>query len=86
MWIGQAEVGALEVFISGFRAGLGAAHVSLDDERPPFRDSHEWIADRLGRRMNGRGWRMMLLEECADEAAAWERFWIELDAFRRGRV
>jgi hypothetical protein len=86
MWIGHPSVDALQVFLSGFCAGLHAAHASLEQESPCFRDFHGWIAQRLGMRMNGKGWATMLFEACGTEAAAFERFWTELDAFRKGAV
>jgi hypothetical protein len=84
MWIGDPEITRLNAFIDGFRTGLNAAHVMLEPERPPFADFHAWIANRLGRRLNGYGWSLMLLEACGSEKAAFERFWLELDAFRAG--
>jgi hypothetical protein len=82
MWIGDPTITRLELFIAGFRGGVHAAHASLDEGKPRFKDFHDWIATRLGQRKNGRGWSMMLLEACGSEEAAFERFWTELDAFR----
>ena len=82
MWIGNPSVTSLQVFLSGFRAGIDAAHASLEIETPPFREFHEWIASRLGMRMNGKGWATMLREAHRSEVAALEQFWLELDAFR----
>jgi hypothetical protein len=86
MWIGEMSGSALQVFLSGFWAGLEAAHVSLEAETPPFREFHGWIAQRLGVRMNGKGWPTLLLEACGTEEAAFARFWTELDAYRQGAV
>ncbi len=80
MWIGYSAITRLE----GFRIGIHAAHASLETETPPFHSFHDWVAARLGRQKNGHGWSSMLLEVCGDEGAAFERFWIELDAFRLG--
>lgn len=82
MWIGYLEITRLELFIAGFQTGVLAAHASLDDETPAFQGFHEWVAARLGRTKNGHGWSSMLLEACGTEHAAFERFWLELDAFR----
>lgn len=56
----------------------------LDAEEPPFRDFHVWIAARLGFSSSTTGWKSMLLERAGDESAAFDRFFLELDAFRRG--
>jgi hypothetical protein len=55
----------------------------LEAESPAFQDFHDWIAAQLRRSKNGHAWWSMLLEAAnGDEAAAFERFWRELDAFR----
>lgn len=86
MWIGEMSVTRLQVFLSGFSAGIDAARASLENESPPFRGLHQWVADRLGRRMNGHGWASMLVEACGSEEAAFERFWTELDAYRKATI
>ncbi|MGE5182476.1 MAG: hypothetical protein ACM31C_10460 [Acidobacteriota bacterium] len=82
MWISEPSLSFLDVFLFGFSAGVLAAGASFEPEHPRFHDFHAWIATRLNRKMNGRGWRNLLLDECGSEPAALERFWIELDAFR----
>jgi hypothetical protein len=48
-----------------------------------FQDFHDWIASRLRRSKNGHGWAEMLLEAASgSEEVAFEKFWLELDAFR----
>jgi hypothetical protein len=82
MWIGVPSITRLDLFIAGFRVGIHSAHASLEDEAPPFQEFHDWITASIGRHKNGHGWSDMLLEACGDEQAAFDRFWIELDAFR----
>jgi hypothetical protein len=83
MWIGEMSVTRLSIFIQAFQLGVQAAHGSLDKESPPLQDFHDWIAGRLGRSKNGHGWDGMLLDAAnGSEEAAFDRFWVELDAFR----
>ena len=84
MWIGEPSITRLYLFIEGFEMGLRAAQRSFVPETPNFGEFHDWIAARLHRRKNGHGWCDMLLDDAnGKEAAAFDRFWIELDAFRR---
>jgi hypothetical protein len=81
--IGEASVTRLSVFIEGFKTGVDAAGGALEPESPPFQDFHDWVAARLRRSKNGYGWSSMLLEAAkGDERAAFEQFWVELDAYR----
>ena len=83
MWIGQPSPYGLQVFLSGFRSGIHAAGQALARESPPFQGFHAWVAARLGLETNGKGWPMLLLEACGEETAAFDRFWTELDEYRR---
>jgi hypothetical protein len=84
MWIGVPSVTRLSAFIDGFRTGVRVADYALDAESPPFQRFHDWVAVRHdGRRSNGRGWPEVLLDATErNEETAFNRFWIELDAFR----
>ena len=83
LFIGEPSITALNHFINGFEAGLRSVDNAFDDVEPPFIAFHDWIAARLGFPESTPGWRNMLLEACANEASALERFFTELDAFRQ---
>jgi hypothetical protein len=86
MWFGASDIENLFVWIQGFRAGTVVAGdpVTLGD--PNFGEFDDWVAGRLGRTKSGYSWAMMLTEACGgDPERAFERFWVELDAFRASR-
>lgn len=72
-------------FLSGFQFGLHSVGQPFETGDPPFIEFHGWIAARLGFSTSTSGWRDMLLQSLGDETAAFERFFLELDVFRRGR-
>lgn len=79
--IGEPSITVLWGFIHGFMA---AGRVKLSDaETPEFSAFHDWIAQRLGFGESTSGWRRMLLASTGDEETAFDRFFAELDAFRR---
>ena|SRR6185437_9290158 len=87
MWIGNAEVERLHVWIQGFRMGTRIAGDPVTGGEPDFDEFHDWVAARLGVASSGKGWARMLLESAGgDQERAFEEFWHELDAFRASRA
>jgi hypothetical protein len=87
MWIGNAELERLHVWIQGFRTGTQIAGDPVSVGEPDFDEFHGWVAARLGVASSGKGWARMLLESVSgDQERAFGKFWIELDAFRASRA
>lgn len=86
IYIGEPSLTALNHFIHGFAYALMATENPFDDEDPPFSGFHDWIASRFGFAQSTLGWTNMLLRSVGDETAAFERFFIELDEYRRSRT
>lgn len=86
MWIGSADIEVLFVWLQGFNTGIAIAGDPMTSGAPNFGEFDDWVAGRLGRTKNGYSWAMMLTEACGgDPERAFERFWVELDAFRASR-
>lgn len=85
LFIGEPSVTGIWHFLSGFQFGLHSVGQPFETDDPPFIEFHGWIAARLGFSTSTSGWRDMLLQSLGDETAAFERFFLELDVFRRGR-
>jgi hypothetical protein len=83
LFTGKPSVTALSHFLHGFQLGLRSVERSLGGGDPPFDEFHDWVAMRFGVYEPTSGWANMLLESMGDESSAFERFFIELDEFRR---
>jgi hypothetical protein len=82
MWIGSPNIEYLFVWIQGVHAGAHVAGDPLTGGAPDFHGFHGWIAARTGRAESTGGW-AVLLDACGgDTERGFERFWLELDAFR----
>jgi hypothetical protein len=86
LFIGEPSLTALRGFIDGFRYALSSVSNPFEVEDPPFtKGFDDWIAARFGFRESTSGWKNMLLSSLDAEAAAFERFFIELDEYRRDK-
>lgn len=84
IFIGESSLTALRGFIDGFRSALESIGSPLEPEEPTFtKGFDDWIAARYGYRESTSGWKKMLLTSAGEEHAAFERFFVELDAYRR---
>jgi hypothetical protein len=85
LFIGDPSLSALSGFLDGFRRALTAVGNSFDEEEPPFLEFNDWVAVRYGFHQSTAGWKNMLVQSLGDEAMAHERFFTELDEFRRAK-
>jgi hypothetical protein len=86
MYIGEPSILALQTFLSGFFLALRSVGADIGDGSPPYQDFHDWIAARHGLRESTSGWARILLSAAGSEETALDRFFTELDEFRRDRI
>ncbi len=85
MYIAIPSINRLHAFLVGYTAGLGRVRFAVRDEED-FHKFHDWVAHRLGFGGSASGWCNMIREKSANEADAFNRFYVLLDEFRRESI
>ena len=68
----------LNIFIIGYKAGLGRVRFTLKDDLHEF---NNWVAQKLGCSNSTSGHRM-ILENCKNDSEAFDKFYALLDEVR----
>jgi hypothetical protein len=81
LYIGTRSIIRLHAFLGGYAAGMGRVRFTARDVEH-FQKFHDWVAYRLGVGESTSGWCNMILDKSANDADAFDRFFVLLDEFR----
>lgn len=85
VWLGEASVHRLHIFLQGYEVALHDAEIRLAEEQPPFPFFHDFVTKTLGFGKSSIGWAGAICERSGgDGATAFLRFFELLDQFRAG--
>ena len=83
MYLGQRSLTALRGFISGYYFGREENDMLVEEEIPPFRQFHDWVARYYKWYESTAGWKNIILREVGDEAKACDVFFELLELFKQ---
>ncbi|MEH2296042.1 hypothetical protein [Nostoc sp.] len=83
MYLGQRSLTALRGFIDGYDLASWESGILLEEETPPFRQFHDWIARYYKWNESTAGWKNIILREVGDEAKACDVFFELIELFKQ---
>lgn len=83
MYLGQRSLTALKGFIGGYDFAKEEKDILVEEEIPPFRQFHDWVARYYKWYESTAGWKNIILQEVGDEAKACDVFFELLELFKQ---
>lgn len=83
IYLGQRSLTALAGFIGGYFFAIAENNILVEEEIPPFRQFHDWVARYYKWYESTAGWKNIILKEVGDEAKACDVFFELLELFKQ---
>lgn len=83
IYLGQRSLTALKGFIDGYSFAIVENNILVEEEIPPFRQFHDWVARYYKWYESTAGWKNIILKEVGDEAKACDVFFELLELFKQ---